>query len=202
MPMLRTRAICLSALAAAPLLAAPVRPAQAADPAVLAIIASSVPVLAWGLFSEEPWRAEPDRIALGGEWFDGVDRENSAVGFRLEYRSGTPLWKLKPIAGVSATTDAGVYGYAGLRFDVYFGRRFVISPSIAATAYHEGDGKDLGSNLLLRSGLEAAYRFDDDSRLGVNFYHMSHGQVFGDDNPGTETFGVSYSTPLHNLLGP
>lgn len=196
----RSPVYCLSAVLAGLPLLLPVRPAQA-DPAVQGIIAASVPVVIWGLFSEEPWRLEPDQLAVGGDWFDGVDGEDSAAGLRLEYRSGQPLWKLKPIFGLSATTDAAVYGYAGLRFDVYFARNFVISPSIAAAAYYEGDGKDLGSNLLLRSGLEAAYQFEDRSRLGINFYHMSHGEVFGDDNPGTETFGVTYSTPTYNLFG-
>ena len=94
-----------------------------------------------------------------------------------------------------ATSDGGAYGYGGISFDLFFGRRIVLTPSFAAGYYHEGNGRDLGHEVEFRSGVELAYRFDDRTRLGVLFYHLSNAGL-GDHNPGTEVLSLSYSIPL------
>jgi len=187
----------LAALAVCWAGAAPAR----ADPAVQGIVIASVPLLIWSMFADGDGDAQPDFLTLGGGQFDVIDDENQAGEFRVEYRSNLWLWKFKPFIGAAGTTDEGFYGYGGLRLDVYFGRRLVVAPSVAAVGYEEGEGKDLGSSAVLRSGLDVAYRFDDDSQLGLAFHHMSHGEVFGEENPGTETLAVTYSIPLKNILG-
>ena len=102
---------------------------------------------------------------------------------------------LKPFAGVMLTTDSAGYGYAGLLFDLYIGRRLVFTPSLAAGLYEEGTGKDLGHVVEFRSAIELAYRFDDRSRLGLSFYHLSNAS-FGNTNPGAEVLSLSYSIVL------
>ena len=62
--------------------------------------------------------------------------------------------------------------------------------------YFEGNGKDLGHVFEIRSALEVAYRFDDRSRLGVMFYHISNAGLGDDKNPGAEALTLSYSFPL------
>ena len=118
----------------------------------------------------------------------------------MEYRSDFFLWRFKPFVGVDGTSDGGAYAYAGLRGDAYFGRRLVISPNVAPAVYYAGDGKNLGSAGVLRSGIDVSYRFDNESQLGVGFHHMSHGKVFSDLNPGTETVTVTYSVPMESLF--
>ena len=61
--------------------------------------------------------------------------------------------------------------------DVYLGRRFVVTPSFAAGLYAEGGGKDLGHVLEFRSQIEVAYRFEDRSRLGLSFSHISNASI-------------------------
>ncbi len=139
---------------------------------------------------------DPDFLAVGGGWFDVVHQDDTAVEARAEYRSGFRFWIFKPLAGVMATTDGSVHAYAGVLSDFYFGRRLVISPSVAPGYYHEGSGKDLGSAFEIRSQLEVAYRFDDRSRLGMAFSHISNAGV-GDTNPGAESVTLYYSFPLH-----
>ena len=51
--------------------------------------------------------------------------------------------------------------------------------------YGEGDGKDLGHAIEFRSGIEVAYRFDDYSRLGLSFTHISNAGL-DERNPGVE----------------
>ncbi len=84
----------------------------------------------------------------------------------------------------------------GILTDFYFGNRIVVSPSVAVGAYFEGSGKDLGHVFEIRSALEVAYRFDDRSRLGVMFYHISNAGLGDDENPGAEVLTLSYSFPI------
>ncbi|MBT5414562.1 MAG: acyloxyacyl hydrolase [Rhodospirillaceae bacterium] len=171
-----------------------------AEPAVNGIIAGSVPILIWSLFADPPEHRNPDLVTLGGGFFDAVDDEDQAALFKMEYRSDFFLWRFKPFVGVDGTSDGGAYAYAGLRVDAYFGRRLVISPNVAPAVYYAGDGKNLGSAGVLRSGIDVSYRFDNESQLGVGFHHMSHGKVFSDLNPGTETVTVTYSVPMESLF--
>lgn len=139
---------------------------------------------------------DPDFLSFGGGWFDIVNRDDDAGEARVEYRSDYRFWLLKPFGGVMVNTDGGVHAYAGILSDFYFGRRIVISPSVAPGYYHKGDGKDLGHELEIRSQLEVAYRLDDRSRVGVAFSHMSNAGL-GDRNPGSESLTVYYSIPVH-----
>ena len=68
-------------------------------------------------------------------------------------------------------------------------------PSFAAGLYEDGDGKDLGHTVEFRSAIDLAYRFDNRSRLGLSFYHLSNAHL-ADSNQGTEVLSLIYSVPL------
>ena len=137
---------------------------------------------------------DPSFITVGGGWFDFNDDEQ-AVEFRIEWRGEKVIKALKPVFGFMGTTDQAAYGYGGLLIDLFFGRRFVLTPSLAAGVYFDGDGKNLGSALEFRSGLEFGYRFNNRSRLSMVVYHISNASL-SDNNPGTEVFSIAYSLPL------
>jgi hypothetical protein len=143
---------------------------------------------------------EPDFLTFGVGYFDVFKDQNAVIG-NLEYRSNKSLWMLKPHVGVFGTTDGSAYVYAGVRVDLFLGRRFVVSPNFSPGLYHAGGGKDLGFEVEFRSGLELGYRFDDRSRLTAAMHHLSNASL-GDRNPGTETVTLYYSLPLDRLLGP
>ncbi|MDD9906717.1 MAG: acyloxyacyl hydrolase [Rhodospirillaceae bacterium] len=161
----------------------------------------------WGVFAAlamfvaAPAQAgdDPSFIAFHVGGYDVNDNE-TAGQLNIEYRSGWDDWYVKPFGGVMATTDAAIYGYAGFMLDIYFGRRFVFTPNVAVGLYSDGDGKDLGSVIEFRSGVELAYRFDSRTRLGVAFHHISNASI-SDNNPGTETLTLVLSLPLNNLFG-
>ena len=156
--------------------------------------------LALGAATSAPARAEdPGFLTFGAGAFDFHRSETRAAQFELQYRSGYKLWIFNPMVGASGTTDGALYGYAGLSLDIFFGNRVVLRPSVAAGAYHEGNGKDLGGTLEFRSGLELAYRFDDRSRLGMEISHRSNASIY-DKNPGEETLMVFYHLPLTKLF--
>ena len=75
----------------------------------------------------------------------------------------------------------------------------MLRPSFAVGAYADGNGKDLGGVLEFRSAIALAWRFDDRSRLGVEFSHLSNAGIY-DTNPGTENLTVNYSVPLDRLF--
>ena len=138
---------------------------------------------------------DPPFLALGAGFFDINDNEEAAE-FRIEYRAARRLWIFKPFGGLMATSDAAVYGYGGILLDVFFGRRWVLTPSFAAGLYENGSGKDLGHAVEFRSALELGYRFDNRARVGLSFYHLSNSSL-ADNNPGTEVLTLVYSIPLH-----
>ena len=148
------------------------------------------------LLSARPAAADdPAFINLSLGYFDVWKHDDSALAAGAEWQSGWRLWIFQPILGGMVTTDGSLYGYGGIATDIFFGNRWVLTPSFAVGAYSEGDGKDLGSTIEFRSSIAFAYRFDDRSRVGVRFYHLSNAGI-GDHNPGVEVLDLTYSIPL------
>ena len=137
---------------------------------------------------------DPHFLTLAAGYYD-INDDMDAAEFRAEFRARDKLWFFKPFGGLMATSDAAFYGYAGLLVDLYFGRRVVLTPGFAAGLYEDGDGKDLGHIVEFRSSIELAFRFDNRSRLGLSFYHLSNAGL-DDNNPGTEVLSLNYSIPL------
>ena len=143
---------------------------------------------------------EPAFVSFGAGYYDLFDDE-AAGEARLEYRfsEAQKLFFFSPFVGFTATTDAATYGYAGVGIDVFFGRRLVVTPNFAVGIYGEGDGKDLGHAIEFRSGIEVAYRFDDYSRLGLSFTHISNAGL-DERNQGVESLVLMYSVPFNALF--
>lgn len=141
---------------------------------------------------------EPAFIAVGLGAFDALDDE-TAGQINFEYRSNLRLWIFKPYGGLFVSTDGAVYGHGGFRVDIFFGNRFVLSPSTAVGLFGKGSGKDLGSALEFRSGVELAYRLDDRSRIGVGLFHLSNASI-GNRNPGEESLLLYYALPVEQLF--
>jgi lipid A 3-O-deacylase len=168
------------------------------------IVLASVAALALTFMSgaraaDERLNDDPAFVSLRAGYFDFNRSKDDGGIVGLEYRSDYKLWVFKPFASADfAKTDNGHHGFvgAGLLMDIYFGNRFVLTPSFAPHYYFGGNRKlDLDYALEFRSQLEAAYRFDDRSRLGLALSHYSNASI-GDTNPGTEVVSLYYSIPL------
>ena len=144
-------------------------------------------------------RAEdPAFLSLSAGYFDIIDGEHAGASAWAEYRHDKRFWIFKPMAGAMVASHGEMYGYAGVLVDLYFGNRWVLTPSFAPGAYWKGnsnDAKALGYTVEFRSQLELSYRFDDRSRLGIGFNHMSNANL-GNHNPGVENLFLTYSIPL------
>jgi lipid A 3-O-deacylase len=140
---------------------------------------------------------DPSFVSLGVGAFD-VLHNYTAGEFRGEYRFGQKLWIFKPFIGAEGTTKRAFYGYGGFLVDIYLGNRWVVMPNAAIGYYSKGNGKDLGAHPEFRTGAEFAYRFDDRSRLGFTFHHISNAGI-GKKNPGEEEMAIVYSLPFDLL---
>ena len=140
----------------------------------------------------------PSSIAIGAGVFE-IRREQYRTGqFHVEYKSSFPMWKFSPMAGIMMTFKGSVYTYAGILFDIS-SKHFFLTPSFCPGYYYKGKGRDLGYPLEFRSSIEVGYKFNDLSRLGVQFYHISNASL-GKRNPGEESLVLSYSFPIKSLL--
>ncbi len=157
---------------------------------------------------EDRAEQEKDYISLGVGLYDSFrvmgihdDEDYAAADFRLEYRAGSMdlFWNIHPWVGLELTSDASLWAGAGLYRDFRVGERIVITPNFGVGAYAQGDSDlDLGGTLEFRSQIEAAYEFDDKSRLGVALGHISNAST-GDSNPGTEIINMYYHIPVGGL---
>lgn len=152
---------------------------------------------ALALVAAQPAHAgdDPDFLAIGIGGFDVNDNESTFQG-RIEYRSDRRFLLFKPMAGFMATGEGSLYGYGGVLVDLYFGRRWALTPSFAVGAYHDGGGKDLGGTLEFRSAIELGYRLDGRARIAIAFDHISNASIYN-ANPGTESVVVIYAIPLN-----
>ena len=138
---------------------------------------------------------DPDLLAVGVGAYN-ILRHNKEAQLRLEYRfSYRFLYIIRPIAGALATNEGSFYGYGGFRFDAEIGRHFVITPEAAVGYWQKGGGKDLGGHVEFKTGAEFAYRFNNYSRLGLLFDHISNAGIYK-KNPGVESALIVYSIPL------
>jgi len=138
---------------------------------------------------------DPDFLSFGVGGFDVIASDNGSAAFQLEYASDKRFWIFHPIAGVMVNSELGGDAYAGVAVDLFFGNRIVVTPSFAPGYYWRGSSKNLGSPIEFRSAIAAAYRFDDRSRLGLEFYHLSNAGI-DVHNPGTEVLLLKYSVPF------
>jgi lipid A 3-O-deacylase len=144
---------------------------------------------------------DPDFISFSAGAYDWNRQKEGGVEFRLEYRSNVKFWEFKPFVALAGTSTGQGFWGAGVLVDVFLGRRFVLTPSFAPHLYTGGNSKlDLDYILEFRSQLEAAYRFDDRSRLGIAVSHYSNASL-GNTNPGTESAMIYYSVPFDKLFG-
>lgn len=142
---------------------------------------------------------------FGGLYVHDVDTPLSIAGIeggmdvQLGWRGGrigrTPL---QPFVYGSLNT-AGETNYAAAGLSARFGDRIYVRPGIgvavhtgsAANFQHAGeDHIDFGSRVLFAPEIGVGARISDRVSIEASWVHLSHGQLFGRQNPGMDNFGV------------
>ncbi|HEX9463461.1 MAG TPA: acyloxyacyl hydrolase [Alphaproteobacteria bacterium] len=158
--------------------------------------------LAAGLFALAPIapaRAQdPSFVNVSVGRFDFNRQQDPSWEGGVQYRSDLKLWIFQPMVGAMHDLHGSTNVYAGISLDIFLGKRIVLRPSFAPSAYARAGGKDLGGVIEFRSAGEIAYRFDDRSRLGIEIYHLSNAHLYN-KNPGEESVTLVYSLPTATI---
>lgn len=164
--------------------------------APVGVMASDVPPAT----SEKPTakNSDPAYLVIGAGSYD-FHRTSRMAEASLSYRSDYEMWIFKPHAGALITGEIASYAWAGLLVDIDLSPKWVLTPSTAFGVYSHGRGKNLGSSLGFRTGIDIAYRFEDHARLGLGVYHLSNAGI-GVNNPGEEGILINYALPITKLF--
>ena len=141
--------------------------------------------------------------AVGTKLSLGSSRESGA-DLQLGYRGGKIIrgTGLQPyLFGALNTNGDTSYAAAGLSWK--FGNRFYIRPGVGL-AIHNGSTKDFivadriafGSRILFEPEVGVGARINDRLSIEASWVHMSHGQVFGGQNPGIDNIGARINLKL------
>jgi hypothetical protein len=151
--------------------------------------------------ADDLWMRDDARwlVMLGaGAWDVAMptDSKDTAPLYEIELRMKPGFWYFHPHIGLQGTTDGMVYGYGGVHLDLPIGDHLRFVPSGSVGAYYRGDnGKDLVGTMEFRIGAGLAWRFSNDWRVGVDWYHMSNAGT-AHQNPGAEMMLLEVGIPL------
>jgi hypothetical protein len=141
----------------------------------------------------------PTLLDLGAGVYDliGNAHRNETGTFDAELRLGQRWVGIGPAVGTIVDFKGGGMVYAGLDSDLALGP-VIVTPLVGLGAWWRGSGNDesLGGTLEFRLSLAAAYAFENGSRLGIRFGHISNADLH-QRNPGENDLMVTYGTPLH-----
>lgn len=144
----------------------------------------------WQIYGDSPHYLDFGLGLFDAGW---SDRENIPAA-RIEWRIGKKLGFIGPAIGFLANEDGGYFGYGGLYADIAY-KKFVITPFLAAGAYEDGSGKDLGGTFQFRTALSLSYQFDSLVRLNLQLAHISNADIH-DQNPGEEEIFLGLAIPF------
>ncbi len=145
--------------------------------------------------NENEGRSECNYITFSIALFDFIQNYNSAIEGRTEFRFYRASIPIKPLSGIMANSDGGLFLYVGLLYDIPVSTFLYVTPSFSPGLYYKSNSKELGFALNFRSQLEISLKFENNFRFGISFNHISNGTL-GSINPGVESLAISAQFPL------
>jgi hypothetical protein len=140
----------------------------------------------------------PTLLDLGAGVYDliGNAHRNQTGAIDAELRVGQRWAGIGPAVGTIVDLRGGGMVYVGIDSDLALGP-VVVTPLIGLGAWWRGSGsdEDLGGTFEFRLSIAAAYAFENGSRLGIRFGHISNADIH-QVNPGENDVMVTYAIPL------
>ena len=128
----------------------------------------------------------------------GVDLQ---LGWRGERIARTPI---QPYA-FAALNTAGRTHYGAVGLSAKFGSQLYVRPGLGI-AIHSGSAAnferpdnrkiEFGSRVLFEPELGVGYQLNERASVEASWIHMSHGQLFGGQNPGIDNVGIRLNLRL------
>ena len=168
-------------------------------PLLLAVcsLAISTPARAGELFGGVYVHDVDSPLTLSGVE-EGVDVQ---LGYRWNRIGKTPL---QPYL-FAAVNTGGETHYAAAGISMKFGKRLFVRPALGL-AIHGGDTQDFedpfdddvefGTAVLFAPEVGLGYQVNDRLSIEASLVHLSHAQLFGEQNPGIDNVGVRLSWKL------
>jgi len=137
----------------------------------------------------------PLLVASAGT-FALVEQYDYPLVLGAQYR-GRPRtgWQLRPGVGIDAGPDSMVYVYADVARDFELPRRWLLTLSLAAGWFNNGEQIGAAYDLEFKSGLSLSRSLASGTRLGLAVYHVSNGGLDGSNN-GSEALVLFLGMPL------
>lgn len=158
--------------------------------------AGALVLLLAGLLGEAPpveAQVRPTALQVGAAYFDVGGGAHETAALELTYRPHRlRAWRVSARLGGMLTARRAAYAYGGLELPLPVTDRTLITPSLGAGAYRQGDGPDLGGALEFRSGLDLSRTLADGHQITLFLYHLSNASL-GRRNPGVEVIGIAYA---------
>jgi lipid A 3-O-deacylase len=140
----------------------------------------------------------PSHLMVGPGAFD-FDRDHARFLGQIEYRWEVNCHHIRPLVAFFITTDGNLFLCGGVGYDIFIGRRLVVTPSFAPGLYYHGNGKHLGFPLNFRSAIEVSYVIKrNQGRFGIQCNHISNAHMLY-KNPGANSLYIFYAMPLPSL---
>ena len=136
----------------------------------------------------------PSHLMVGPGLFD-VDRDHPRFLVQTEYRWEVNCHHIRPLAAFFITTDRNFFICGGVGYDIFFGKKVVLTPSFAPGFYYHAKGKKLGFPINFRSAIELAYVCKNQGRFGAQFNHISNAHMLM-KNPGANSLIFFYAIPF------
>jgi lipid A 3-O-deacylase len=130
-------------------------------------------------------------FSIGAGVFNIVRPNQRFAQLHIEYLWSACWYGLRPIASALVTQKGSLYFCFGAAYEIFLGRRFLLTPSFAPGLYLKNGGKDLGFPIEFRSSISLSYVRDNCDRIGVQFYHLSNASLRR-HNPGEESLVFYY----------
>jgi len=165
--------------------------------AVLAAVAVATPAQAGEIFGGLYVHDIDSPLSIS-DVEDGMDVQ---LGWRGGRIGGTPL---QPYVLASVNT-AGATHFAAAGISAKLGDAVFVRPGVGI-AVHTGSAKnfqdptndkiEFGSRVLFEPELGVGVRINDRTTVEASWVHMSHGRLFGQQNPGIDNVGMRLSLKL------
>ena len=145
--------------------------------------------------TDDPERVNTAMINFTAGQVGIADDINGARRHGVEVRLRSfSRWELIPAFGFTRADNGANFLYADLRHDFWLSDNWLVIPSFGLGSFKDSDEINLGNDLEFRTGIELAYKFYRQYRIGLALFHLSNGGL-SDRNPGTEALVVSLSIP-------
>ncbi len=139
-------------------------------------------------------------LKIGGGFNDVFEDDSHGSAFRAELHSTFKFLNdvpvidsVHPFIGADTTNHGGAYVYGGIATDLEFAPQWILTPSLAAGWYNQGGAKDIGTEFALRPGVEVAYMFENQNKLGVE---LTDTTGVGSDDSNVGQVMATYSMPF------